>query len=414
MAGFYKEDVRIADRVNGRMIVKKRRNEKAYTARSHRDQPNLLDAIDDRSTRSSNGCQVVSVGKRRDGGTRYWCLVHRANATAKYGQAARVCRASHIPLIRPDEILLLDVDKHKGGTALWGAVPPIYDTTRHALDRGIHVQARRTAPGHKTIDGTFRAVRVIGGQLPKPGFVISELDAIYYMVSSIFGYEMKYIECEHCGCPHLDKDWFSVHPHRRHLCAGCGRNFRDADTAIGNPICHIRDLWKGVVRKPKPANRKLDLRQADYLGGIQIWGSNPVIIWTSQQVEEEGIHVHAFNRDDGKPILDDTFSQVTIDGISLDAAMVRTLMAQSALPHIEKRVVAISCPKCGEPKFSVGEDAFTPAVKQYCTRCGNDFRSVNRFRKIIGNPLVGVLERLSSYAVRLPQKHLIGLLPETL
>ena len=81
-------------------------------------------------------CQVVSVGKRRDGGTRYWCLQHKADATAKYGKPARACRASHIPPIGEKDTLDLDVDKYKGGIALWGAVPAVYDTTRLPMDRG--------------------------------------------------------------------------------------------------------------------------------------------------------------------------------------------------------------------------------------------------------------------------------------
>ena len=32
-------------------------------------------------SRPASTCEIVSVGKRRDGGTRYWCLTHRANAT---------------------------------------------------------------------------------------------------------------------------------------------------------------------------------------------------------------------------------------------------------------------------------------------------------------------------------------------
>jgi len=32
---------------------------------------------------AEDGCEVVAVGKRRDGGTRYWCLRHKADATAK-------------------------------------------------------------------------------------------------------------------------------------------------------------------------------------------------------------------------------------------------------------------------------------------------------------------------------------------
>ena len=37
------------------------------------------------------------------------------------------------------------------------------------------------------------------------------------MVSSIFQYQMKHVACSYCDYSHLDRDWFSVHPHRRHL-----------------------------------------------------------------------------------------------------------------------------------------------------------------------------------------------------
>jgi transposase-like protein len=50
---------------------------------------------------------------------------------------------------------------------------------------------------------------------------------------------MCYVTCTHCGWPHLDKDWFSVHPHRRHLCAGCGKLFHDQVKGIGNPIMGV-------------------------------------------------------------------------------------------------------------------------------------------------------------------------------
>jgi hypothetical protein len=50
-------------------------------------------------------CNVVAVAKRRDGGTRYWCKVHRADATAKYGNPASKCRSADEPPLRPEEIL---------------------------------------------------------------------------------------------------------------------------------------------------------------------------------------------------------------------------------------------------------------------------------------------------------------------
>jgi hypothetical protein len=45
------------------------------------------------------------------------------------------------------------------------------------------------------MDCTFRAVRILGERLPREGIFVSELDPIYYMVSSVFGYGMKHITC---------------------------------------------------------------------------------------------------------------------------------------------------------------------------------------------------------------------------
>jgi hypothetical protein len=361
-------------------------------------------------------CNIIDVGKRRDGGIRYWCIEHKADATAKYGKPAKKCRYAHIPIITPDEFLKLNVDDYKGGVALWGAVPPIYDTTRSPIDRGIHVHVRQVADGEKEIDNTYRAVRLMGKHegIPQGGVLVHEIDAIYYMVTSVFGYPMKYVECTLCRFPHLDKDWFSVHAHRRHLCAGCGEYFRDTDTAIGNPIIKVQEIFGDKAHRTKRAAKATKIRQVDYPGGIQIWGSNPAILWTSSKKEAEGIHVHAFITEGGKPEIDDTFSRVTIDGINIDPTMVRFLMAQSALPHITGRVINVQCTECYESHFDTGEPAFTPHETYTCKKCGKEFRSRGRLRKTIGNPLVGILKRLSQNAPRAPQRHESYLLPETL
>src|SRR5271155_2301513 len=107
-------------------------------------------------------CHIVAVGKRRDGRMRYWCLAHRADATAKYGVPAESCANSRSPSISETETLELNIDEFKGGIALWGAVPPVYDTTLLPMDRGIHVHARKTTGGRKRIDRTYRAVRMKG------------------------------------------------------------------------------------------------------------------------------------------------------------------------------------------------------------------------------------------------------------
>ncbi len=380
-------------------------------ANSHR-QPSLFDGCEDGELDAAF-CEVVAVGRRRDGGTRYWCLTHRADATAKYGRRSTTCRGAHIPLITARETLDLHLDRYCGGVALWGAVPPVYDTTVQPLDRGIHVHARETLGGEKVLDDTFRAVRIFAAALPSDGTLVTELDAIYYMVSSVFGYTTKLIACPYCGFSHLDRDWFSVHPHQRHLCAGCGRYFRDHERGIGNPTEAVRAALGVPERAAKPAGRAIDIRQAAYPGGIQIWGSNPAFVWTSGLAEEEGVHVHAFaSIDDAQPVVDETFSRVVVDGLWLDPVVVRIWMAQAALPHLRGRILSAICPSCETPKFCVGESGFVPSRSHVCDSCGREFSPRCRARKTILNPLPEALERLAERAPRCPQSHDVGILPD--
>src|SRR2546430_8649655 len=44
----------------------------------------------------------------------------------------------------------------------------------------------------------FRSVRIVSSRLPD-AVVVSELDAIYYMVSSVFDYHVSDVRCTHCG-----------------------------------------------------------------------------------------------------------------------------------------------------------------------------------------------------------------------
>jgi hypothetical protein len=359
-------------------------------------------------------CDVVAIEKRRDGGTRYWCRAHRADATEKGGTPASKCRTAHIVPIQPQEILTLDLKKYLGGVALWGAVPAVYDTTREKMDRGIHVHARPTPESEKELDFTYRAVRLIGKGLPDEGAVVSEIDAIYYMISSVFGFPMIYVTCTHCGWPHLDKDWFSVHPHRRHLCAGCGKLFHDQVAGIGNPIMGVREACGFEEHTVAPAEKRLDIKQSEYPGGIQIWGSNPAFLWTSSKHEEEGIHVHVFKEGQTEPLLDDTFREVTIDGIQLDPVMVRVLMAQNVMPSLKGRVRSMYCPNCGHAQFDAGEAGYVPLPTHICVECGRQFPTQGRMRNVVANPLPAILAELAKLAPRPPQQHRLDLLPETL
>ncbi len=369
-----------------------------------------------KKTMASNlDCKIVPLGKRRDGGTRYWCLNHRADATAKYGVEAASCRYAHVPEVTPEEERLITLTEFPFGVAFWGAVPPIYDTSVMPIDRGIHVHARKEEQGEKSIDQTYRRVKLRKSPQDSELFEISELDAIYYMISSIFGYEMAEVRCTVCDYSHLDKDWFSLHPHHRHLCSGCGNYFRHPENTVGNPLVGLQKALRHVPSNPTPSKLILDINQVNYPGGIQIWGSNPAIFWTNPKAEESGIHVHLFD-DNGQIIseMDNTYGKVIIDGIELDSNDVRMYMAQSILPHIKGRTQSIYCTQCNKPHTSKGENAFTPSESHECDTCGATFRMKGRKRKVISNSIVDQLKKLSQLAPRSPQTFELGLLPETI
>jgi hypothetical protein len=63
-----------------------------------------------------------------------------------------------------------------------------------------------------------------------------------------------------------------------------------------------------------PVDRRIPVRQARFPGGVQLWGSNPAIIWTSPKLEEGGIHFHGFNRRTLQPTVDETFGRLDVDG----------------------------------------------------------------------------------------------------
>lgn len=354
-------------------------------------------------------CNICYVGKARTGLKRYWCLTHKANATTKSGEAMTECVASSDLPISNMETLKLDTKKYQGGIALWGAVPAIFDTTQYPMDRGIHVHAREIQGGKKQIDKTFRKVIM---EYDNKVFEINEEDAIYYMVAVVFQKELKVVLCNHCQYSHLDKDFLAVHEHKKHLCAGCGRDFFVESRNIGNPIMSIKDIMGDtqIQRPTTRPNRILDIQQNNYNGGIAIWGSNQAFVWTSNVIEEEGIHVHCYH--DNKRVIDDTFSEVIIDGIQMNAQHVRFYMAQMALPHLQQRVQALECPACQKPHFDTGEFAYTPHTEHICEYCHTNFTSKNRIKKCVSNPIVKQIQILEKIANKTSKKPFLNLRSE--
>ncbi|MBS0641762.1 MAG: hypothetical protein JSS43_18010 [Proteobacteria bacterium] len=299
----------------------------------------------------------------------------------------------------------LDSAEYAGGVAVWAALKPIFDTTDRASESGIHVHARHAVDMGKQIDGTYPAVVVhCGGDLfGKRPLLVTRQAAVSYYFSRFMDRQVKHLTCTHCAAVHLDAGRFAIHPHRKHLCQACGRLFHDQERAVSNPVAFIRealgDLDSG--RQPVRASQSLDIRQADYPGGIQIWASNPAILWTAPRPEEEGIHVHLYGDRQGPPVIDETFDRVRIDGVPLDNGMVRYLMAQQALPELYGKIEGLTCPHCDDAHFDQGETAFEPHGEHTCEQCGGAFRAPGRRRLLVSNPLLLSLERLRRSAPHL-------------
>lgn len=342
----------------------------------------------------STPCAIKRLGNRRDGSKNFWCTAHGASATEKYGRRANACARANVAAPQPEDILELDIDSYPGGVAIWGSVPAIYDTTDcQEVSKGVHVHARLSSAGDKVLDGTYLEVRLRSSA--KELATISEVEATSYLAATVFGFAVEFIRCTHCATPHLDEDWFSVHPHRVHLCMKCGRRFAASGRGIGNPLARLLHHESGSTRLSATSSKRLNISQRDFPGGIQVWGSSRAVLWTGSGVEETGIHLHAFNSN-GERVHDDTFGEVTIDGVAIDPHLARVLTAQSALRYLRGRLAAVRCEKCEATHSDLDAEALDPHVQHHCHQCGASMIAVGRRRLVVSNALCGSLEDLEA------------------
>jgi hypothetical protein len=341
-------------------------------------------------------CKIDAVGKQRNGKPRYWCITHQASATGKYGRRLERCEGAY-KSANEREALELDPALYPGGIAIWGAVRPVYDTSGLPAEEGVHVHARRHPDGDKEIDETFHAIalRVARNLLEAPKALISLETAVAAYVSRFLDRPMKSLFCIYCGDPHLDSEWFAVKLHKRHLCHNCGQMFMANEKCVSNPLESLRHMLgdREEGRSVEPASERLEIAQKDYPGGLQIWASNPALLWTAPKPEKDGIHVHVYAIDHVTRVYDDTYGEVVIDGLSLDKTQLSYFMAQQALRYLDGKIVSLKC-DCGAPYFDEGEAAFKPHNERTCKTCGEAVRSSGRRKNVVSNPFVDTIEEL--------------------
>ena len=320
-------------------------------------------------------------------------IISNALALAK-AQKSAINVPGAVENTEPLERLYLNPYDDSGSFAVWAAILPAYDTTYFCDSShvGIHVHWRSKNSEIKDIDKTFKEVFINLSPVHSRHFVkLSKDAALAYRAGVVLNKHLKCLVCPHCKKQHLDSDFFSVNPHRKHLCEACRKTFLDDETSISNPVLSVQNkvglssLCNHVVR----AKRKLVISQKNFKGGIKIWGSAPAILWRNLIKEESGIHVHAFNAI-GQKVIDDTFGYVEIDGHNLNVKMVQYYTAQNSLQHLAKNLTCLFCPLCDKPHFDK-KNCVTPHCRHLCEHCGYVFEST---RKMVSNPFVYVKESL--------------------
>lgn len=342
-------------------------------------------------------CNFSSLGKARNGRRlRYWCQSHRCLVELPL-DSPQPFSCSIADAQRPQQrSLTITLKDFPGGIALWGALPPVLDTSGRPPEIGVHVHARTTAGGCKVVDATFDEVHFssVGPFATSPPITLTGEAAASFNIATILDRKVRYLMCKHCGSAHVDAGSYAVRYHRKHMCQACGRDFLDAAPSIGSPIPFLQEQVAVASAAPQLSPRHISFNLSDYPGGVQIWGSHPAVLWTSPKPEEAGIHVHAFQKRGGPPTLDETYGSVEIAGYTLDPGQVRVLMAQLAVPFLAEAVIDVRCTRCNQSHFDRGDLATSPHTTHLCEHCGHSFTLHTRRKPSVGNPLVGILSRI--------------------
>jgi hypothetical protein len=277
--------------------------------------------------------------------------------------------------------LRLNLDLGEGDIAIWGVVPPAIKIGSPTIESGkIHVHRRASGEEKKDIDQSYDIVTLRHGDYE---FVVEGVAAVAFSVAELSDKSVCVLTCPHCGGRHIDEFMFATHPHSKHLCNTCGRNFRDSTgPSISNPLA---DLYEVLQLPPSPesvaAPRSLNLDELEF-SSLELWPSNSAIVSTMRRPLENGFHVHAWDSTMNQ-IIDDTYLPVIFHGVELDTLAVRMLSVQRAVDP-KAKIIALACQACGGSLVSPLTDWVEPTTAHTCAECGATTKTK---RKVFVNPL---------------------------
>lgn len=327
-------------------------------------------------------CDIKWEVKKRNGKPNWWCRTHGLDASAPDGHPLDQCSGAWFD--PTPEAMQIEIDATDGEVSVWGAIGPALKIGQVQREPGkVHVHHRTATHGEKDLDDSFDIVTIHHGDST---VVVEGMAAKAFAISELTNMTVAPLTCPHCGEVHIDELMFATNPHIKHLCNSCGRNFRDKQPSISNPLGDAQQRL-GLSQRADPlhVDRPLDLSSADY-SGIAMWPSNRAIVSTMTRPEDGGVHVHAWDLD-GKLTLDDTYSPVTLDGTVIDERALRLLAVQRELGRQEAKpapIVSLACLECGSSILSPTEGWVKASTQHTCDACGAQNRTR---RKSFLNPL---------------------------
>ncbi len=252
--------------------------------------------------------------------------------------------------------------------AVWAALPAIVSTMSESEESvGVHVHLRRRGQERKMIDDTYDAVEVrcVSGE-----FRIESDALTRFSVARLLGIPTAAIRC---GCGLIIDDL--VHqsaPVQEHIC-NCGRMSLTSKEVASTPFVELQERFDTAF-----GARPATLHQPDELvipvatlDGVEIWPSNPAVLFIGDRREDQGLHVHGYRRKNGRQYrcIDDTYSAIRVGNRIFRGARLRMLMAQLAGPLTATTLAEVHCSGCAAPLDAQGKDAFTPTLSHICD-CG--------------------------------------------
>lgn len=288
-------------------------------------------------------CHIVPCGKFRNGAQRWYCKTHQIHWGTKADVAAlpesgEVLCSNHLMemsyVVDPLEVEFNEYEE----IGIWCSLPPAISSqpiVRRAPK--IHVHKRFSGSEKKVLDRDFDAI-VCSYNQDAGLFANTEITLIQVTPPAAFefvrslelGYATSCVTCKKCGYPHLDLGDFARTPHAKHFCGNCGNDSIWSDEKIvSTPLKPLHDQFNHSNTYITP-DRQLNLDEyPDH--HFEMWSSTPAVLWTANRPQERGIHVHIYEADSPRRIVDNTFGKVILNGQVLDRKQLWQRMTENTL-----------------------------------------------------------------------------------